>query len=84
MQQDIYNLKKTLDTSKEKLIYYSLPELEKQGHKIKQMPFSIRILLENALRNYDDFSVTKEHLETVLNWSPKQSEKDVAFKPARV
>jgi aconitate hydratase len=84
MQQDIYNLKKTLDTSKEKLTYYSLPELEKQGHSIKKMPFSIRILLENALRNYDDFSVTKKHLESILNWKPKQSEDDVAFKPARV
>jgi aconitate hydratase len=84
MQQDIYNLKKTLETSKEKLTYYSLPELEKQGHNIKKMPFSIRILLENALRNYDDFSVTKKHLESILNWRPKQSEDDVAFKPARV
>ncbi|SRX75937.1 aconitate hydratase AcnA [Aequorivita antarctica] len=84
MQQDIFNLKKTLETSKEKLTYYSLPELEKQGHNIKKMPFSIRILLENALRNYDDFSVTKDHLETILNWTPKQSDDDIAFKPARV
>jgi len=84
MQQDIYNLKKTLETSKEKLTYYSLSELEKQGYGIKKMPFSIRILLENALRNYDDFSVTKKHLESILNWKPKQSEDDVAFKPARV
>ncbi len=84
MQQDIYNLKKTLKTSKEELTYYSLPELEKQGHSIKKMPFSIRILLENALRNYDDFSVTKDHLESILNWKPEKSEKDVAFKPARV
>ena len=52
MQQDIYNLKKTLDTSKEKLTYYSLPELEKQGHSIKKMPFSIRILLEPLPTNH--------------------------------
>ncbi|CAM3270834.1 aconitate hydratase [Aequorivita lipolytica] len=84
MQQDIYSLKKTLKTTTEELTYYSLPELEKQGHSIKKMPFSIRILLENALRNYDDFSVTKDHLESILNWKPEKSEKDVAFKPARV
>ncbi|MRT16754.1 aconitate hydratase AcnA [Vitellibacter sp. q18] len=84
MQQDIYNLKKTLESSKEEHIYYSLPELEKQGYNIKKMPFSIRILLENALRNYDDFSVTKKHLDTILNWKPQQSEDDIAFKPARV
>ncbi len=84
MQQDIYNLKKTLESSNEKHTYYSLPELEKQGHSIKKMPFSIRILLENALRNYDDFSVTKKHLDAILNWQPKQSDEDIAFKPARV
>ena len=84
MQQDIYNLKKTLKTNNEALTYYSLPELEKQGHNIKKLPFSIRILLENALRNYDDFSVTKDHLKTILNWTPKQSDADIAFKPARV
>ena len=77
MKQDIYNIKKSLDTSKGKLSYYSLPELEKQGHNISKLPFSIRILLENALRNYDNFSVTKDHLKTVLNWTPEQSEKDV-------
>lgn len=84
MQQDIYNLKRTLESSNEKLTYFSLPELEKQGHNIKAMPFSVRILLENALRNYDDFSVTKDHLESILNWKPAKSDKDVAFKPARV
>src|SRR5690554_2434206 len=84
MSQDIYTTKKTLNTSNKKLTYYSLSELEKAGHNIKKMPFSIRILLENALRNYDDFSVTKKHLETILNWDPKGSEDDIAFKPARV
>ncbi len=84
MDQDIYNLRKTLETSKGQLTYYSLPELEKQGYNIKELPFSIRILLENALRNYDDFSVTKDHLETILKWKPKDNTEDVAFKPARV
>src|SRR5690554_981911 len=84
MTQDIYTTKKTLNTSNKKLTYYSLSELEKAGHDIKKMPFSIRILLENALRNYDDFSVTKKHVETILNWDPKGSEDDIAFKPARV
>jgi len=84
MEHDIYKTKKTLDTSNKKLTYYSLSELDKQGYNIKKMPFSIRILLENAIRNYDDFSVTKKHVETILNWDPKGSEDDIAFKPARV
>src|SRR5690606_21394886 len=35
-------------------------------------------------RNFDGFAVTQEHIDTLLNWNPKGSEKDVAFKPARV
>lgn len=84
MEKNIYNTKKTLRTSGKELTYYSLVELENQGYDIKKMPFSIRILLENALRNYDDFSVTKKHIETLLKWNPKGSDDDVAFKPARV
>ncbi len=84
MGQDIYSIKKSMETSMGKLMYYDLGELEKQGYKISKMPFSIRILLENALRNYDDFSVTNDHLDSILNWTPKAGEKDIAFKPARV
>lgn len=84
MNQDIFNIRKKLKTTMGELDYYSLPDLAKQGHNIKELPFSIRILLENALRNYDDFSVTKENVETILHWNPKGDERDVAFKPARV
>ncbi|MEO6814837.1 MAG: aconitate hydratase AcnA [Ginsengibacter sp.] len=85
MAKDPYKIKKLLTTKNGKnFTFYSLPELEKQGHKISKLPFSIRILLENALRNFDDFSVTKEHVETLLNWKPKGSDKDIPFKPARV
>lgn len=84
MNQDIFNIRRKLKTSMGELDFYSLPELEKQGHNIKKLPFSIRIMLENALRGYDDFSVTREHVDTILNWKPKGIEKDIAYKPARV
>src|SRR5690606_34594519 len=66
------------------LDYWSLTELQKQGYNIDKLPFSIRILLENALRNFDDFAVTKENVETLLNWTPEASDKDIPYKPARV
>lgn len=84
MAKDPYNIKKLLNTKNGNFTYYSLPELEKQGHNISKLPFSIRILLENALRNFDDFAVTKENIETLLNWKPSGSDKDIPFKPARV
>lgn len=84
MQNDIYQIKRLLTSKNRTFSYYSLTEMENQGFNIKQMPFSIRILLENVLRNYDDFAITKENIETVLNWKPEASDKDIPFKPARV
>ncbi len=84
MSNDIFKVKKVLNDKGTSQTYYSLAELEKQGHNISKLPFSIRILLENALRSYDDFAVTKENIETILNWNPKGSDKDIPFKPARV
>ncbi len=84
MTNDIYQIKKLLNTKNGIFTYYSLPEMEKHGYNIKKMPFSIRILLENALRNFDDFAITRENVETLLNWKPEASDKDIPFKPARV
>ncbi len=52
--------------------------------KIKHLPFSIRILLENALRNFNGFSITEEHVNTLANWTPKPVDKDIPFMPARI
>ena len=84
MSKDPYQIKKSLTIKNDTFNYYSLTELQKQGHAIEKLPFSIRILLENALRNFDDFAVTKENIETLLHWQPKGSDKDIPFKPARV
>lgn len=52
--------------------------------QVEHLPFSIRILLENVLRNYDGFSITDDHINTLVNWSPAPVDKDIPFKPARI
>ena len=50
-----------------------------------KLPYSIRILLESAIRNCDEFQVKSKDVEKILDWentSPKQVE--IPFKPARV
>src|SRR5690606_21417505 len=79
-----YHIKKSLRVNGKDSYYFSLAELQKQGHNINKLPFSIRILLENALRNFDDFAITKENIETLLGWKRVGSDKDIPFKPARV
>ncbi|WP_417371026.1 aconitate hydratase [Gelidibacter japonicus] len=84
MGNDLFKTKKQIAVNGKNFTYYSLEELSNQGYEIDKLPFSIRILLENALRNFDDFSITKENIETLLNWKPKGVDKDIPFKPARV
>ncbi|XP_076889519.1 aconitate hydratase 1-like [Bidens hawaiensis] len=63
--------------------YYSLPSLT--DSRIDRLPLSIRILLESAIRNCDEFQVTSKDVEKILDWqktSPKKVE--IPFKPARV
>ncbi|KAI7738354.1 hypothetical protein M8C21_008417, partial [Ambrosia artemisiifolia] len=63
--------------------YYSLPSLN--DSRIDRLPFSIRILLESAIRNCDEFQVTVKDVDKILDWqntSPKKVE--IPFKPARV
>jgi len=81
---DIFNIVKEIPGPNGKLQYYSLKQLETNGHRVSHLPYSIRILLENTLRNYDDFGVTKENIKTLLGWKPESSDKDIPFKPARV
>ena len=63
----IEKLSKNIDTPLGKFRYFSLSELSKDGHKIEELPFSIRILLENIIRNFDGISFNKTHLDNILN-----------------
>ncbi|KAK3027934.1 hypothetical protein RJ639_039401 [Escallonia herrerae] len=63
--------------------FYSLPALN--DPRVDKLPYSIKILLESAIRNCDNFQVTKNDVEKIIDWentSPKQVE--IPFKPARV
>jgi aconitate hydratase len=66
--------------------FYSLPAAEKNGLKgISRLPFSLKVLLENLLRNEDGRSVSKEDIQAVPQWlKTKTSEREIAFRPARV
>ncbi|NNM34127.1 MAG: hypothetical protein HKO53_13720, partial [Gemmatimonadetes bacterium] len=65
--------------------FYRLGALEEQGLvSLDRLPFSIRILLENALRCAGDGYVTPDHVATVANWDPAGPDGDVPFMPSRV
>ncbi|WP_236972919.1 aconitate hydratase AcnA [Membranihabitans marinus] len=61
----------------------SLNDHNDQG-QIDRLPFSIRILLENVLRNHDGFAITDEHIATLKDWDAKGTTKEIPNKPSRV
>ena len=65
---------------------YRLRALQECGvAKVLRLPYSIRVLLENLLRNEDGKNVTRKDIERLATWDPaRKSEHEIAFTPARV
>src|SRR3974390_2221158 len=83
---DSFRCCKTLKVGSKTYAYYSLPTAEKNGLKgISRLPFSMKVLLENLLRNEDGRTVTKDDIKAFSEWlKNKTSEQEIAFRPARV
>ena len=65
--------------------YYSLPELAKTYPYIHKLPYSLKVLLENLLRNHDGDTVTDDDIIAVANWADNKGDaNEIAFRPARV
>ena len=62
-----------------------LDALERSGHSLSRLPYSLKILLENLLRRVDGKVVTAEDVEAVARWNPAaEPDREIAFAPARV
>jgi len=84
MHRDAFGSQAKLPLKKGTGEYYSLEKLDIGGN-IDRLPFSIKILLEQALRNLDDFRVVEKDIHTLAEWSPDGDfEKEIPFTPARV
>src|SRR5438445_2178314 len=83
---DSFKCRKTLKVGGKSYVYYSLPAAEKNGLKgISKLPYSMKVLLENLLRNEDGRTVKKEDIVAVGKWLKKRAlEHEIAFRPARV
>jgi aconitate hydratase len=84
---DSFKSRKTLTVNGKKYVYYSLKAAEKNGLAgISALPFSMKVLLENLLRNEDGRTVTKADIEACAAWINDKGTagKEIAFRPARV
>ncbi len=75
----------TVDLSEGATSFYRLARLEEEGLvRLDRLPFSIRVLLENVLRNAGDGYVSADHVAAVAAWSPSNAGTDFPFMPTRV
>ena len=83
---DSFRCCKTLEVGSKTYAYFSLPTAERNGLKgISRLPFSMKVLLENLLRNEDGRTVTKDDIKAFAEWlKTKTSNHEFAFRPARV
>ncbi|HEX2968568.1 MAG TPA: aconitate hydratase AcnA [Bacteroidales bacterium] len=78
------NLQKKIKTAEGTFTYFSIGELANPGRNIKEFPFSIRILIENIIRNLNGKSINDSHLESILGWGNGDLNVEIPFLPARV
>lgn len=83
---DKFNARGTFDTGSGDAIIYRLSKLKEQGiGNIDKLPFSIKILLENALRNLDGTQFTEEDVHNIANWdADNHNPVEIPYRPARV
>ncbi|MGZ8465783.1 MAG: aconitate hydratase AcnA [Candidatus Binatia bacterium] len=83
---DSFGTRKVLTVDGESYDIFRLDLLEKAGFKnISRLPVSLKVLLENLLRQEDNHHVSKADIEALANWDAKvKSGKEIAFMPARV
>ncbi len=84
---DSLNTRRTLKVGKNSYDYYSLAAAEEAGLSgISRLPVTMKILLENLLRNEDGVSVREDDLKAIAAWLDNKgaSQHEIAFRPARV
>ena len=83
---DPFGARTRIETGTGEAVIYSLQTLEKEGlTTLSRLPYSIKIMLESALRNCDDVIITREEVSRLAAWSAgNKSASECPFMPARV
>ncbi|MEX0593207.1 MAG: aconitate hydratase AcnA [Balneolaceae bacterium] len=84
-QHDLQKTRIPFNTGSGTAHLYSLKKLEELGYgAVSKLPFSIKILLEAVLREYDGFAITEDDVRALAGYNAKDPQGEVPFKPSRV
>src|SRR5581483_8870601 len=85
---DVFGARAKLQGVAENVIYYRLNALAEHGVTgLERLPFTVKIMLENVLRNVGGGLVNEDEVYSLARWVPghaAQSEAEYPFMPARV
>ncbi|NIP18237.1 MAG: aconitate hydratase, partial [Xanthomonadales bacterium] len=82
--RDTFSCYRSLSVNGREFGFYSLARLG-EAFDISRLPFSLKVLLENLLRNEDGIDVTADDIRALANWDPAaQPTTEIAFTPSRV
>ncbi|MGB9734310.1 MAG: hypothetical protein ACPL2E_06920, partial [Conexivisphaera sp.] len=72
-----------METYRGRANVWNLRKLSEQGYDVSRLPYAIRMLLENMLRNYDGYVVRAEDAEAVAKWRENVG-REIPYMPSRV
>ncbi|HET9913507.1 MAG TPA: aconitase family protein, partial [Anaerolineales bacterium] len=82
---DFFNARAVLKVGNKEYVIYRLDALEKAGlTTLKLLPFSIRVVLEAALRQCNNREITQVDVKNIAAWTPTGVRPGIPFLPARV
>lgn len=85
-KSNLHNSRTSFSVNGKEYNYYRLAALEEAGiANVSRLPYSIKVLLESVLRQYDGYVIKDDHVNQLAKWGKDaDTEAEVPFKPSRV
>ena len=84
-KENLHNSRATFEVNGKTYNYYRLAALQEAGiADVSRLPYSIKVLLESVLRQYDNYVIKEEHVNELAKFGSHNPEAEVPFKPSRV
>jgi aconitate hydratase len=83
--RDSFKTRDTLEVAGTSYEYFNLAAFAEHCSDVSRLPLTLKVLLENLLRNEDGKTVTQDDIKAVVDWlDQRSSDHEIAFRPARV
>ncbi len=83
--ENLHNSRAKFEVNGKEYNYFRLAAIEEAGiANVSRLPYSIKVLLESVLRQYDNYVIKEEHVNELAKFGAHNKEAEVPFKPSRV